>query len=213
MIIKLLLPQACIMCNDLTHRDRDLCISCENDLPFLKQCTNSLILPNMRIFTLFNYEEPIQQLILGLKFGNRLINAKIIADLFADYLDEQYKNQNIPQVIIPIPLHYHRLKERGYNQALELAKPIAKRLNIPIDKSSAIRTKNTKAQAQLATKERTQNIKKAFAINFDKLEHYNHIAVLDDVITTGSTATEFCKILFDYGINKIDVFCSAKAKL
>lgn len=213
MITKLLLPQACIMCNDLTHRNRDLCIDCENDLPFSKQCSNNNLLPNTRIFTLFHYQEPIQELILGLKFGNRLINAKIIADLFADYLNEQYKDQDKPQVIIPIPLHYTRLKERGYNQALELAKPIAKKLNIPIDSSSAVRIKNTKAQAQLAAKERLQNIKKAFVINFDKLRHYNHIAVLDDVITTGSTATEFCKILFDCGINKIDVFCSAKAKL
>lgn len=213
MLTKFLLPQTCIMCNDLTHRERDLCTPCENDLPFLRQCSSNFLLPNMRIFTLFHYEEPISQLILGLKFGNRLINAKIIADLFAAYLDEQYKDQDKPQVIIPIPLHYNRLKERGYNQALELTKPIAKKLKIPIDSSSAVRIKNTKAQAQLAAKERMQNIKKAFAINFDKLKHYNHIAVLDDVITTGSTANEFCSILFDYGINKIDVFCSAKAKL
>ena len=73
--------------------------------------------------------------------------------------------------------------------------------------------RNLSAQAQLAAKERMQNIKKAFMINFDKLKYYNHIAVLDDVITTGSTATEFCQILFDSGIDKIDVFCSAKAKL
>ena len=201
------------MCNDLTHRDRDLCIDCENDLPFLRQCANSHLLPNMRIFALFHYQEPIQELILGLKFGNRLINAKIIADLFADYLAQQYEDQAKPQIIIPIPLHHHRLKERGYNQALELARPIAKKLNIPIDSSSAVRIKNTQAQAQLTAKERTQNIKKAFMINFAKLRQYKHIAVLDDVITTGSTATEFCNILFNYGINKIDVFCSAKAKL
>lgn len=213
MLVKLLLPQICMMCNALTKRERDLCVECEHSLPFLRQCTDNFLLPGVRIFTLFHYQEPIQEWILGLKFSGRLLHAQIIAELFADYLAQQYQHQEKPQVIIPVPLHHYRLRERGYNQALELARPIAKRLGIPIDKSSAARIKHTKAQAQLTAIARSQNIKQAFAVNFAQLKQYNHVAVLDDVITTGSTAAEFCKNLFASGINKIDIFCAAKAKL
>lgn len=228
-VMSFLFPSTCILCNAPSNRRLDLCIACENDLPFLKNCCqccaqplpegqivcgtclNNPLLPNIRTFGLFYYKTPIKQLLLGLKFSDRLINAKILGELMANYLHYRHLDQDKPEVIIPVPLHPSRLSVRGYNQALELARPIAKKLNIKIDKLSVIRTKNTFAQALLSTKERTQNVLQAFDINKDRLKQYKHVAVIDDVITTGNTATELCKILYQNGINKIDIWCLAKA--
>lgn len=224
-----LFPATCILCNASSKRKLDLCLACETDLPFLKNycmrcahplpegqiicgtCLNNPEASPIRAFALFYYQAPIKQLLLSLKFNNRLVNAKILGELLANYLDDQYQNQDKPEVIIPMPLHPIRLRERGYNQALELARPIAKKLKIPIDKSSVERIKNTLAQARLPTKKRTQNIKQAFSVNKTKMKHYKYVAVIDDVITTGNTATELCKILYQEGVEKIDVWCTAKA--
>jgi len=224
-----LFPSTCILCNALSKCKLDLCAACTNDLPFLKNCCMRCAQPLpegqtvcgaclnnplpflIRTFALFYYQTPIKQLMLSLKFNNCLVNAKILGELLANYLYNQYQNQDKPEMIIPVPLHPSRLRERGYNQALELARPIAKKLKIPIDKSSAKRTKNTIAQALLPAKKRAQNIKQAFDVNEAKIRHYKHVAVIDDVITTGNTATELCKILYQNGVNKIDVWCTAKA--
>lgn len=223
-----LFPSTCILCNDLSNRKLDLCIACENDLPFLKNhclrcaqplpkeqticgvCLNNPLPFFAQTTAIFYYKTPIKQLLLGLKFNNRLVNAKILGELLANYLYSKYQNQSKPEVIIPVPLHPARLRERGYNQALELAHPIAKKLKIKIDKSIAERVKNTLAQALLPAKKREQNMKRAFEISMVKLRPYKHVAVIDDVITTGNTTTELCKILYQKGINKIDVWCVAK---
>lgn len=224
-----LFPSTCILCNALSDRKLDLCSACENDLPFLKNCClrcaqslpegqticgvclNNPLPVAVQTFALFNYQAPIKQLLLSLKFNNRLVNAKILGEMLANYLDDKYKNQDKPEVIIPVPLHPARLHERGYNQALELARLVAKKLKIPIDKCSAKRIKNTLAQALLPAKKRTQNIKQGFDIDKVRVMPYKHVAVVDDVITTGNTATELCKTLYRVGINKIDVWCVAKA--
>lgn len=226
MITDFLFPSTCIFCNAQSKRELDLCALCENDLPFLKnycvQCAEPLpegqticgICQNnqrvfIRMFVLFHYQAPINQLILGLKFHNRLVNAKILGGLLADHLYDKYRSQNKPEVIIPTPLHSLRLGERGYNQALELARPIAKRLKIRLEKSSVIRVRNTLPQVLLPAKKRKQNISQAFKIT--KMKHYKHVAVIDDVITTGNTVTELCKMLHHAGVEQIDVWCCAKA--
>jgi ComF family protein len=225
-VINFIFPSTCIFCNAPSKRKLDLCVACENELSVLKNyctccaqplpegqttCGNCLNnrLTFIRTFVLFHYQMPVDQLILGLKFNNRLVNAKILGELLADYLCDQYQTQNKPEIIIPVPLHASRLYERGYNQALELARPIARKLKIRIDKSNVERTKNTLAQALLPAKKRQQNIKHAFGVT--KAKHYKHVAVIDDVITTGNTVMELCEMLHRAGVEKIDVWCCAKA--
>jgi ComF family protein len=221
-----LFPPTCILCGAPSNRKIDLCIACANDLPFLKNycircaqplsedqtlcgaCLNNQ-LTFIRTFALFHYQTPIDQLILGLKFNNRLVNARILGGLLANYLCDQYQSKDEPEAIIPVPLHSARLCERGYNQALEIARPIAKKLKIKIDYSSVVRIKDTSAQASLPAKKRRQNIKQAFSV--EKIKSYKHVAVIDDVITTGNTAMELCKVLYQNGISKIDIWCCAKS--
>jgi ComF family protein len=219
-------PSSCVFCNDLSRRKLDLCAACENELPFLQNyctcCAQPLVegqvicgnclnnrLTFIKTFVLFHYQTPIDQLILGLKFSNRLINAKVLGELLANYLADQYRIQAKPEIIIPVPLHSARLRERGYNQAFELARPIAKKLKIPIDKTNVVRIKNTAAQALLPAKERAQNIKRAFSVT--KMKKYKHVAIIDDVITTGNTIIELSKTLHQAGVEKIDIWCCAKA--
>ena len=161
----------------------------------------------LNIIALFNYQFPIDQLIIEMKFKRKLINAKIFGDLLANHLCNHYKQHKKPQMIIPVPLHYLRLRERGYNQALELAKQVKKRLKIPIDKANIIRIKNTEPQTLLNAKKRKNNLKHAFKVI--KSLPYKHVAIIDDVITTGNTIKELCKSLQQEGIAKIDIWCCA----
>ena len=220
-----LCKHTCIFCDSLSHRKLDLCLACERDLPVLqnyckrcaetlpegqKICGSCLSDLSMQIETtaLFNYSSPIDQLIINLKFRNNLIGARILGELLGNHLYDQYQNKIKPEVIIPVPLHSIRLRERGYNQALELSRPISKKLNIPIDKFSIKRVKNTAAQAVLSAKERQQNIKQAFGI--DENFKYDYVAIIDDVVTTGNTVNELCKVLCSAGVSRIDIWCCAK---
>jgi ComF family protein len=215
----------CVFCDALSYRKIDLCFACEHNLPILENhctrcleplsegqdiCGSCLDSSSLAIKTtaLFYYQSPIDQLITKLKFGNNLIGAKIMGELLAVRLVEQYKNIAKPEIIIPVPLHFTRLRKRGYNQALELSRPIAKELQIPIDKFRVKRIKNTKPQTSLNAKERKHNIRHAFFVPPDF--HNQYVAVIDDVITTGNTVFELCKSLFSVGVKKIDIWCSAK---
>lgn len=225
-MINFFFPPICIICNSLSERKIDLCKSCEDDLPFLKNCCKRCAVPLPeqqtlcgtclyqsppfdRTFALFHYREPIDQLILDLKFNYKLINARVLGELLAKFLSEQYRDQDLPEMIIPVPLHKVRLSERGYNQVLEITRVVAKKLNIKIDKSNILRSKNTLAQALLPANQRHENIKGAFTIR--KMISYKHVVVIDDVITTGNTITELCKLLKRNGVSKIDVWCCARA--
>ena len=126
----------------------------------------------------------------------------------ADYLEKCYSKKNKPQLIIPVPLHKKRLRERGYNQALELARPIEKRLQIPVDKYSCVRVKQTAAQSLLPFDERQSNVRQAFAIR--KPLAVKYVAIFDDILTTGSTVKELSQVLRKAGVTKIDVWCCAK---
>lgn len=138
--------------------------------------------------------------------------AKILGKILADHLQQHYQQKEIkPQMIIPIPLHKKRLRKRGFNQALEIAKIVAKQLEIPIDRFSCIRIRNTNPQTTLPPGDRRKNIRRAFTTKHRI--NYKYVAVIDDVITTGSTMQEFCKMLSKNGVEQIDVWCCAKTHL
>lgn len=206
-----LFPGICILCGLPTNRKQDLCLDCEINLPWKKFTNDQYSLLTRYNIILFDYQYPIDHLIVGLKFANKLIYAKILGELMINKLKKFYQQIEYPEVIIPMPLHKNRLQERGYNQALELAKPISKQLNIPINNNLCQRIKYTKAQTLIPAKQRRNNIKEAFAIK--KYFPYKHAAIIDDVITTGNTMTELCKILETTTIKSIDIWCFAKTKL
>ena len=147
-------------------------------------------------------------MLCALKFKQKLLYAKLFGELMAEQLAFYYQNHTKPQLLIPVPLSIQRLRERGLNQALELAKPIARKLAIKLSRDDCVRVKNTVAQSSLTFKERKRNLKGAFALR-KPLSVY-HVAVVDDVLTTGSTVMELCSTLRACGITKIDVWCCAR---
>lgn len=115
----------------------------------------------------------------------------------------------MPECIIPVPLHRRRLRQRGFNQALEIAKPLAKKLQLPVDFKTCIRTKHTRPQSELSAKKRQQNIKNAFTLK--KPITAKHVAIVDDVMTTGNTVTELSALLRNNGVTTIEIWCCARA--
>ncbi len=227
-LLSWLLPYTCILCGNPSHREQDLCLPCYQDLPLSKTscniCAASLPTENNTLicgqclqqtrpfdttFALFDYKTPIDSLLLELKFNQKLVNARILGELMAESIQKiWYQTKPLPDVIIPVPLHSHRLIERGYNQAIEIARPIAKRCRIAINAKACLRIKPTAPQATLTAKERETNIKQAFTTTM-RWDNY-HIAVIDDVITTGNTIREFCHLLKSNGAKNIDVWCCAR---
>jgi ComF family protein len=157
-------------------------------------------------FAPFIYQGAIRHLIKGLKFNNHYKNAKLLGSLFAEQLQQ---DSDLPECIIPVPLHKNRYQERGFNQSLEIAHTVAKQLRIPLELNACIRHRDTPHQLSLPAKQRHENIKNAFSIV--KPIHYSHIALLDDVMTTGSTVAEITGVLKKTGVQRVDVWVCARA--
>jgi len=155
----------------------------------------------------FYYEKPITTLLFQLKFYDQLA----CLSFFSYFLVAKLKQRigPLPEVIIPVPLHKNRLKTRGYNQSLELAKKLSRLLNIRLDRHCCRRVKITSSQRGLNAKERRKNVKNAFSVKRKLI--YQHIALVDDVMTTGATANEVAKCLKEKGASTVEVWCCARA--
>jgi len=113
-------------------------------------------------------------------------------------------------VILPVPLHWRRQWSRGYNQAQEIARPIMKQLNIPCNNKLLKRSRATQVQAGLSRDLRQTNLQNAFII---KPHSYQHVAILDDVVTTGVTVTTLVRLLKNSGCQRVDVWAICRTQL
>ncbi|MGQ0658481.1 MAG: ComF family protein [Chromatiales bacterium] len=155
----------------------------------------------------FAYAYPLDQLIKGLKFHADLTAAHELASLLLPYVLARPR----PDCLLPVPLHPSRLRERGYNQALEIARPIAAELALPVDYLSCERLRSTAPQVELDAKARRRNVRRAFAVR--AVLAYKHIALVDDVVTTGSTVQELGKTLKRAGVDHVQVWAIARGGL
>lgn len=133
----------------------------------------------------------------------------MLGKLLADALATRHSD-SLPQAIIPVPLHHKRQRDRGFNQALEIARPVARALKIPLNFKSCHRIRSTMAQSTLNAEKRRANIRGAFKIK-EKL-NIRHVAIIDDVITTGQTVNELSRMLRQHGVNNIEVWSIARAE-
>ncbi len=140
------------------------------------------------------------------KFRDRLEYGRLLAQLLADHLAEG--TESWPQLILPVPLHKSRLRERGYNQSLEIAHLLGKRLDIPIEYQKLQRHLNTNHQSDLNITDRQKNIKSAFSLL--KPLNVRRVAVVDDVITTGETVAEISRLLKRSGVQQVDIWALAR---
>jgi ComF family protein len=144
-----------------------------------------------------------------LKFNRDLYPGKLFAKLLLDSIRQRwYLNHKLPEVIIPVPLHSKRHRQRGYNQSLEICLPVARTLKIPLDLRTCKRVRNTPAQARLNKTQRSANVQNAFVAQECR---YEHVALVDDVVTTGSTISALSYALLSKGVKQIDVWCICRA--
>ena len=133
-----------------------------------------------------------------------------MSSLFAELMQDLLSDINSQYCLMPVPLHISRLRSRGYNQAYEMAKELAKLTNRPLI-NSLKRVKNTQMQAQLKLNQRANNVSKAFAVN-EPIIH-KHIVLIDDVMTSGNTLNECAKTLKKAGAKDVKIIVFARKSL
>lgn len=161
--------------------------------------------------TAADYAAPADQLVLALKFGGRIPLATLMADILRDAA-LQRQGPPLPTQLIPVPLGSKRLVERGFNQALEIARPLSRKLGVALAPRLLSRERETRAQSLLHPNDRHHNIRGAFIVSaktFD-LVRGAHIGVVDDVMTTGETLNEIAATLKRFGASRVTNFVFAR---
>jgi ComF family protein len=156
------------------------------------------------------YADPVTALIHALKFGRRLAAASVLGNLLADHLKDS--GSCLPQWIVPVPLHPKRQRKRGFNQSLELARPLSSCLKVPVAPRLARRNRPTAAQSSLqGADSRRRNVRGAFSAETGKVHPVAHVAIVDDVVTTGATVISLALALKSAGVTRIELWSIARA--
>jgi ComF family protein len=163
-------------------------------------------------YTVAGYALPLDRLVLQLKFGGRLALARLCGEALADVVLAA-PDLARPDLLCPVPLGPRRLAQRGYNQALEIARPLARRLHVPLLPRLAVRVKETDAQSLKGPEARRANIAGAFAIPDRSRVEGRHIGIVDDVMTTGATMQELAALLRRYGAARVTCLVFARTAL
>ncbi|PKM13090.1 MAG: phosphoribosyltransferase [Gammaproteobacteria bacterium HGW-Gammaproteobacteria-3] len=221
-----LLPPTCILCANPGEGGMDICRACKDQLgkntPCCYRCGALFVQHTPRPLLCgacqkspisfdethapFIYQGAIRYLISGLKFRAEFKNARLLAMLMAEHLATLAEH---PEFLVPVPLHPSRYRERGFNQALEIARTLGREMGIPVHFDGCIRQRNTPHQIDLASKQRRKNMKNAFAVRH--FPNAGHVAIIDDVMTTGATASELAMAMKRAGAARVDVWVCARA--
>jgi ComF family protein len=222
----LLFPLACRLCGIALAPGPALCHACQGDLPWLvatcRQCGQPL--PETAAggrcgrcqqqppaydatTAALHYGPPVDYLIRRLKFSGELGLAPLLADLLATRI--RARAAPLPELLLPVPLHLARLRERGFNQATQLARRLGSRLDIALDYRLCRRQRRTAPQSLLPVGERRRNVRDAFTLAGGVPA--SHVAIVDDVMTTGHTVDELARLLRRAGVQRIEVWVIARA--
>jgi ComF family protein len=207
------LPPVCCLCGARGQApDLDLCEVCLTLLPLNPVGDSASVLFTqtiLRTLVPFQYAYPVDHMIRALKFRGERVYARVLGTLLARKV--RALRQSLPQLIVPIPLHVQRYRERGFNQAQEIARFAAARLAVPVDARCLVRTVRTKEQSGLTLAQRRRNVRGAFSVS--RAPDVQRIALVDDVLTTGSTAAAAVKALLDTGVAEVEIWAVARVTL
>jgi ComF family protein len=231
-----LLPPGCSLCGGPgLSRDLislDICEACMNELPWINHacsicghatdsatgpiCGQCLRNPPRydHSFIPLHYQLPVNHFIISLKFRQKLHFARLLAQLFILQLEMRQQNGltlPMPDALLPVPLHPRRIRQRGYNQSIEISRFLSRQLKIPVLNRVLIRTRHTLPQSDLPAEQRKANIKGAFSCKEMTLPE--HVAIVDDVLTTGQTVNEIARVLRRAGVKHVSVWTMAYASL
>lgn len=224
-LLDLFLPRHCVACG-LASGDSNLCRPCTAELPRnlnacqqcgLKLsvladtlCGNCLKSPPPWQFGVagLDYRFPVDQLVCRFKFRRDLASGQVLGMQLLAAI--QRGNNPLPEVIVPIPLHRSRQFARSFNQAELLARELGKGLQIPVQSHLLSRTRRTRAQSGLDARERRKNTRAAFS---SQQTCFCHVALVDDVMTTGATLAECTRTLKRAGVSCVSVWVAARANI
>ena len=216
-----LLPPRCLVCGDAGQGGLDLCAACRDELPWNATACARCALPLPRMAAAcgqclsspppfvgavapLRYEAPVDRLVTRLKFHAGLACGAVLAQLIVASVKAPSGD-----LVVPVPLHRGRLGERGYNQALELARPLARAWRIALAPGALQRVRATAAQSELTAAQRRRNLRGAFVADAGQVGG-RRVLLVDDVITTGSTAREAARTLLAAGAREVQVLAAAR---
>jgi ComF family protein len=219
---------SCLLCNLDARQERPICIDCELDLPWLGEqcmvcalplpvegqiCGECLRKPPSfeRVEAAWRFRFPVDSLITQFKHQARWPYGRLLAELFTEHLQHSFA-QGLPRpdYLLPVPLARKRLRQRGFNQAGMLADWLGKSLALPVAHGWLLRPLETPAQQQLDAATRKRNLRQAFQLDQGAQLKNRHIAVIDDVLTTGATAEAIARLLHKAGAARVDIYCLAR---
>jgi len=154
----------------------------------------------------FRYQDEIITLVHQLKFSEKIRFSRSIGEMLMAHFSGKGE---MPDCLLPVALHPSRMRQRGFNQSIEIARVLSKKLVIPIEHSAIVRQKSTVAQTGLSAKQRQKNIRGAFSV-VGALK-YKHVLIVDDVMTTGVTVNELAKLLKKNNVERVGVLSIARA--
>jgi ComF family protein len=199
-------PPKCCLCGfPGMSLDLDLCGFCRADLPWLGEGSSETVVA-------LQFAPPVDEMIRDLKYHGVIAHARVLGVLLAQTINQ--RGGELPRLLVPVPLHESRFRERGFNQSAALARYAGRILNIPYSNLVVRRVWDTPSQTSLSEAERHRNVRGAFAVGgaraMRRLSGADHVAVVDDVMTTGSTAAELKRTLLDAGVPRVDIWAVAK---
>ncbi|HEN8802140.1 TPA: ComF family protein [Pseudomonas putida] len=221
-----LINQSCLLCDEPAGQIYPVCVACEQALPWLgDQCTRcALPLPMAgltcaqccrrppafdQVIALWHFGFPVDTLISRFKHNRQWPLGRLMAELLGHGLLHRFaEGLPRPDLLLPVPLARRRLRERGFNQAGMLGRWLSSQLGIPGDQRILLRTRETPAQQRLDAQARRRNLRQAFALMGDL--QGRHVALVDDVLTTGATAQAIAEVLRKAGAQRVDVYCLAR---
>lgn len=177
----------CFKCGrEIDKEEEEYCKECKENVRTYK-----------RGYPLLIYDELSSSIMYDFKYNNKRNYGKIFARLIYERYKEKLLRENI-DILIPVPIHKKRYKERGYNQASIISKELSSLLKINSDDNILLRKKNTKALKNLTKKEREESLKDAFLLKKDALKKVSKVLLVDDIYTTGSSIEACTRILREY---------------
>lgn len=221
------IDQNCLLCGERCGPSHSICVACEAELPWLGwQCLNcALPLPAAgqvcgsclkrppsydHVEAPWRFAFPVDSLITRFKHHANWPTGRILAEQLARHLQHAFDNGlPRPELLLPVPLSRQRLRRRGFNQALMLGDWLAARLRLRCEPGLLLRPRETPAQQQLDAAARRRNLRAAFALAEGRTVP-RHVALIDDVLTTGATAEATARLLKRAGATRVDVYCLAR---
>ena len=217
-----LLAPRCLLCHEPGDGGELLCAACAAGLPWNRsaclRCAVPLSAPGIcgaclqrppplgETRAAFVYADPVDRLLPRLKFHHDLAAGRLLA---AGMVRAFAGLPGLPEALVPVPLHRGRLRRRGYDQALELARPLARALALPLLPGALRRIRATAPQSRLDAGARARNLRGAFTVDGDA-RLPAHVALVDDVMTTGATLHSAAQTLYLAGAVRVDAWVAAR---